>query len=293
MAPAKQGIQVAQVVEAMEAMEKRLKEWMEHMKTDLVEEVRLATGAQLAAVDLKLEQQGAQLEQMQMKVNLSLDSIGKIQQEQVYVAKVMKGPVPSPLVIPARDEQGIMGARPAEVQGPPPARSSPTSQHIIFPPPTLIQTELLDSNRSNDAADRRNWMPKMDFPKFNGNEARIWIDKCQTFFAMYQIPPGRVAAATMYLEGSAAHWYQAYKSANVWQDWEQFQQAVLSEFETNTHSNKMREMLQLKQTGTVEKYKKDFDRLVYHIRLYDRNIGEMLLVTQFVLGLKDELRAAV
>lgn len=55
-----------------------------------------------------------------MKVNLSLDSIGKIQQEQVQAAKVMKGPASPPLLIPARDGPGIMGARLDEVQVPPP-----------------------------------------------------------------------------------------------------------------------------------------------------------------------------
>lgn len=61
----------------------------------------------------------------------------------------------------------------------------------------------------------------------------------------------------------------------------------MSEFEMNAHSNKMREMLQLRQTSTVDEYSRNFDRLVYHIRLYDRNVGEMMLVTQFMLDLKD------
>lgn len=69
---------------------------------------------------------------------------------------------------------------------------------------------------------------------------------------MYQIPDGfRVAAATMYLVDSAVHWYQAYKASNICHDWEQFQQAVLLEFETNTQSEKMRELLQLRQTRMV------------------------------------------
>lgn len=99
----------------------------------------------------------------------------------------------------------------------------------------------------------------MDFPKFDGTDARIWIDKYQTLFTMYQIPDGfKVAAATMYLVDSAAHWHKAYKAVYTWHDWEQFQQAILLEFETNTQSEKMRELLQLRQTETLEEYKKFF-----------------------------------
>jgi hypothetical protein len=32
---------------------------------------------------------------------------------------------------------------------------------------------------------RRGWMPKMDFPKFDGTDPRIWIDKCIAYFSLY------------------------------------------------------------------------------------------------------------
>lgn len=51
-------------------------------------------------------------------------------------------------------------------------------------------------------------MPKMDFPRFDGTDARIWVDKSHTFFALYKIPDGfKVAATTMYMTENAAHWY--------------------------------------------------------------------------------------
>lgn len=115
-----------------------------------------------------------------------------------------------------------------------------------------------------------------------------------TFFAIYKIPEGfKVAAATMYISDSVAHWYQAYKMTNVWHNWEQFRDAVITEFEGNSRSDKMRELLLLRQTGSVEDYKRKFDALVYQIRLYDHSIGELMLTTMFVLGLKEELRATV
>jgi hypothetical protein len=43
----------------------------------------------------------------------------------------------------------------------------------------------------------------------------------------------------------------------------------------------------------VEEYKKQFDKLVYQIRLYDPNMGGLMLVQRFILGLKEELRTTV
>lgn len=88
-----------------------------------------------------------------------------------------------------------------------------------FPPPTPVTAEIPDLNRGNIEQGRRNWMPKMDFPRFDGTNARIWIDKCHTFFTIYTIPDGfKVAAASMYMIDNAAHWYQAYKMNHVWHD---------------------------------------------------------------------------
>lgn len=81
--------------------------------------------------------------------------------------------------------------------------------------------------------------------------------------------------------------------SNGWYDWEQFKEAVVAEFEGNIQRDKMRKLLILKQTSTVEEYRRKFDEIVYQLRLYDHNIGGLMLVTRSVLGLKEELRAVV
>ena len=49
----------------------------------------------------------------------------------------------------------------------------------------------------------------------------------------------------------------------------------------------------MRQTDAVTDYKIAFEQLVYSIRLYDKTIGEPFLISQFILGLKEELRATV
>ena len=74
-APAKQRVQVRQVVAAMEGMETRL---LEFLKAEM-QSTREEMSSHMAAVDRRLEHQGAKIEEMQLKVNKSMDSIGQVQ----------------------------------------------------------------------------------------------------------------------------------------------------------------------------------------------------------------------
>jgi hypothetical protein len=65
---------------------------------------------------------------------------------------------------------------------------------------------------------------------------------------------------------------------------------VSQAFEVNTHQVKTMELINLKQTSSVEEYKLQFDQLVCHILLYDHSISETMFVSHFLLGLKDEVR---
>lgn len=50
------------------------------------------------------------------------------------------------------------------------------------------------------------------------------------------------------------------------------------------------DFLNLRQTGSVEACRIQFEQLVYRIRLYDSSINETMLVSQFIIGLKDDIR---
>uniref|UniRef100_A0ACD6AAU5 Uncharacterized protein n=1 Tax=Avena sativa TaxID=4498 RepID=A0ACD6AAU5_AVESA len=234
---------------------------------------------------------------MQVKVNLSMETLGQVQAEQHLSARAVKGPGPPPLAIPARDPASIIEPRPPQPPPPPPPPGDRHAPRVTFPSATATPTSRASSSGNsefNGEENKKGWMPKMDFPKFHGEDVRIWVDTCNTFFQLYSIAEGfKVSAATMYMRDSAAHWYQAYKQTSPWHDWPMFCEAVLAEFEGNTQRDKTRELLTLCQTGYVEEYKRQFDILVYQIKLYDPHIGGMMLVQQFILGLKEELRTTV
>uniref|UniRef100_A0ACD5WZK3 Uncharacterized protein n=1 Tax=Avena sativa TaxID=4498 RepID=A0ACD5WZK3_AVESA len=55
----------------------------------------------------------------------------------------------------------------------------------------------------------------------------------------------------------------------------------------------MHQLLQLRQTGSVTEYRLQFETFMYHLLALDPGLNTKFFVTQFLLGLKPELRAAV
>lgn len=102
-----------------------------------------------------------------------------------------------------------------------------------------------------------------------------------------------VATATLYLEGHAALWFRAYKRRHAQPSWTTFIAAVVEEFGQEEYEGQMSKLLQLKQTGSVPEYKAAFESCMYHLLSLDESLSTRWFVSQFVFGLRDELRAAV
>jgi hypothetical protein len=67
-----------------------------------------------------------------------------------------------------------------------------------------------------------------------------------------------VSATSIHMYGAAVHWFQAYKHTLGFQQWGQFVQVVVSEFETDTYRTKTMELLNLRQTCSVDDYRRIF-----------------------------------
>jgi hypothetical protein len=136
--------------------------------------------------------------------------------------------------------------------------------------------------------------PRHDFPKFRGATPLLWIDQCLTYFDMFKIPSYQwVGMASLYLEGNAALWYQAYKRRHDLPGWEKFMAAVLEEFGQDEYDGQMSKLMHLRQAGTVADYRQEFEDCMYHLIAVDASLSHRWFVSQFVFGLKDEIRAAV
>ncbi len=163
----------------MGEMEERLLAAVEKLaeKVELIQE-------KLEAMDMKLEKQGERLDQVQAKVDLSVESLGQVHQEQIHVTQAVRRTAPTTLVIPTRTMEATSSMTREQ-----PQVTFPTSTPT--PPPRVETGEahashLGEGNRgvAHENHFRRN-MPKMDFLKFDGTDASVWVDNCETYFAMF------------------------------------------------------------------------------------------------------------
>ena len=137
-------------------------------------------------------------------------------------------------------------------------------------------------------------MPKMQFPKFDGANPKVWKDNCESYFELYQLPEGMwITAAHLHFEGNAAKWYQAYKQTHHFSSWDHFCLVVEEEFGSDDFRSAMNDLLELKQTGTVEDYTTQFQNLQFDITMHNPHYDEMFFTPQYVRGLKDEIQSMV
>jgi hypothetical protein len=119
------------------------------------------------------------------------------------------------------------------------------------PPPAQEQHPDGDHGRATDHSSGKVPM-KMNFPTFNGEFPHIWRDKCLDYFRVCNIHATMwLTAATLHLEGDAAHWFQSYKLKHVVQGWPDFITAVEAKFGVHDYREFMDELLALKQGGTI------------------------------------------
>lgn len=145
----------------------------------------------LDAIDLRFGEQAGTLEKVQEKINLAMTAIGEVRQEQVAAARTAKAKQ-SPVSL-KQEDGSIMGQRPPQPPQPLPPQpppSQPVFSPMVSPRSGSSQVAYqFDTGRSHeDHSRRRQWAPKMDFPKFDGTNAKIWLDGCEAYFTLYDIP---------------------------------------------------------------------------------------------------------
>lgn len=102
-------------------------------------------------------------------------------------------------------------------------------------------------NRHEQGRSEHTFMPKMLFPTFDGSDPRIWKDKCQEYFRLYNIAEDlKTSAASLHMEGNAAKWYQVFKLQNGLVSWSRFISAVESKFGAYDYRNALDSLLELK-----------------------------------------------
>ncbi|XP_062187935.1 uncharacterized protein LOC133891241 [Phragmites australis] len=137
-------------------------------------------------------------------------------------------------------------------------------------------------------------LPRLEFPRFDGLNPKIWIRKCETYFDLYEVPePLWVRLATMHLDGTAAFWFQSVDIQVAGLNWKDFCHAVCIRFERDHYNQLIRQFFHIKQLGSVVEYIEKFDELVHQLLAHDASLSTAVITNRFIDGLKEEVRAVV
>ncbi|KAK2659840.1 hypothetical protein Ddye_006373, partial [Dipteronia dyeriana] len=73
--------------------------------------------------------------------------------------------------------------------------------------------------------------PKQNFPKFDGSDPKLWIQKCDKAFLLHSVPRDqKVLMASSQFEKKVEVWYQLVYARRVGVTWREFSEAVLDRF---------------------------------------------------------------
>jgi hypothetical protein len=140
----------------------------------------------------------------------------------------------------------------------------------------------------------RQHMPKVLCPKFNGENPVIWKDKCIDYFMLVDFKPKHwVRTAAIHFEGPAAQWLRVYRKKVPNPTWLQLVLDVEEKFGKDDYRKALTELLELKQTGSVEEYFCEFQELQFQLCMHNEGYDDLFFASQFVNGLKEELKYTV
>ncbi|XP_071684936.1 uncharacterized protein [Lolium perenne] len=194
--------------------------------------------------------------------------------------------------------------------GPEGRRATPATRRSVvgatgpyIPPPArgICQNRNSDhAPRSFDLRDEgadsppRGRVPRVDFPKFDGENPQLWQIRCEDYFDLFDTSPHLwVKLASMQFTGPAARWLNSIKTSIRKFTWSEFCQEVLLRFGRNQHQCLIRRLYKLVQTRSVEEYVNQFAELVDQLATYENQPDPLHYVTRFLEGLKLAVRLLV
>lgn len=170
---------------------------------------------------------------------------------------------------------GILGPPPRPVTGMPsgsPSFVSDSDSHSAHRPP----------------------FPKLEFPKFSGDQPRLWRDHCLMYFEVYDVHPAlKTRFAALNFTGAAALWLQSVERRGRISDWELLCKMVFEKFDRDQYPLLLKQFSGLRQTGTVAEFIEEFERMAHGILLYNPGYDDTYFVTQFMAGLREDIRSMI
>ncbi|XP_026450604.1 uncharacterized protein LOC113350689 [Papaver somniferum] len=137
-------------------------------------------------------------------------------------------------------------------------------------------------------------MPKLDFPRFNGDNPKSWIQKCEYYFQMHNInEPQKTWMAAIHLDSKANKWYDNFCLTKTDITWPYFCNNVCARFENLVQDNIVGLFNKLAKLTTVDSYFEEFEYYKALLLGIHHDFPEYYFIASFIGGLKEELRSSV
>lgn len=160
--------------------------------------------------------------------------------------------------------------------------------------PSVIPVSSPFSHASQLLAGLGQTHPSISFPKFTGENPKLWKTLCEQYFSMFGIHTSFwVPMASLNFSGSAAIWLQSVQKKLTGFDWESFSTLLCTRFGRDRHQLLIRQFYTIKQTTSVSDYIEQFQLIINHLASYSDAIHPYYYLTRFVEGLRADIRAVV
>ncbi|PKI39067.1 hypothetical protein CRG98_040554 [Punica granatum] len=129
---------------------------------------------------------------------------------------------------------------------------------------------------------------KMEFPRFSGEDSRVWLDRARQYFAVQDVDKEeQVRLATFHLKGEANQWWQWFNHVNRRKKmlWRRFEKGLLVRFESSEYEDANEAMNKLRQNGTFREYLGELEHLMNTLPHWHPSA----LLSAFMVGLKEEI----
>jgi hypothetical protein len=156
---------------------------------------------------------------------------------------------------------------PSPANGKPPS-PNPVVSHVHFPhhpsrPPNPGHPQHNTTQPYRSHPPSLGHLPKMHFPKFDGEDPQYWMTCAQNYFDLYAVDPSMwVKCSTMQFIGAARRWLQSVERQPVGLDWPSFYRLIRERFCRDQHELLIRQLFHIKQTTTVQDYVDRFVNLI-------------------------------
>lgn len=111
---------------------------------------------------------------------------------------------------------------------------------------------------------------------------------------MYSVDPRMwIKVASMQFVGPAARWLQSIEYKLVQMSWGEFGRLIQERFGKDQYQGLLRQLFQIRQTGTVATYVEEFSQLIDKLNAYQTMSDPLYYTLKFVDGLRDDIKAVV